>query len=111
MARNIVQTLLVTGITKHKRNCWGNKLAYAVNPNICQGCGACAKTCPTGAIKVEDGKAIIDQTLCNQCGACVTVCPYGAIFRDLSEIQGPEPVKEGYGEGSFVVIRAKKISY
>jgi len=32
------------------------------------------------------------------------------IFRDLSEIQGPEPVKEEYGEGSFVVIRAKKIS-
>ncbi|HQE20908.1 MAG TPA: 4Fe-4S binding protein [Thermosynergistes sp.] len=57
-------------------------MAYAVNPNICQGCGVCAKTCPTGAIKVEDGKAIIDQTLCNQCGACVTVCPYGAIGAD-----------------------------
>jgi SAM-dependent methyltransferase len=33
------------------------------------------------------------------------------IFRDLSQIEGPEPVKEGYGEGSFVVIRAKKISH
>ncbi|MBP8673081.1 MAG: 4Fe-4S binding protein [Synergistales bacterium] len=25
-------------------------MTYAVNPNICQGCGVCAKTCPTGAI-------------------------------------------------------------
>ena len=33
------------------------------------------------------------------------------IFRDLSQIEGPEPVKEGYSEGSFVVIRAKKISH
>ena len=31
------------------------------------------------------------------------------IFRDLSEIQELEPVREGYGEGSFVVIRAKKL--
>ncbi len=30
------------------------------------------------------------------------------IFHKLDEIQSIEPVKEGYGEGSFVVIRAKK---
>jgi ubiquinone/menaquinone biosynthesis C-methylase UbiE len=28
------------------------------------------------------------------------------IFHALSEIQGPEPIREGYGDGSFVVIRA-----
>ena len=30
------------------------------------------------------------------------------IFRDLSEIKESEPVKEGYGEGSFVVVKAGK---
>jgi hypothetical protein len=31
-----------------------------------------------------------------------------AIFHDLSEIKDIEPVKKGFGEGSFVVIRAEK---
>jgi ubiquinone/menaquinone biosynthesis C-methylase UbiE len=31
------------------------------------------------------------------------------IFHKLDEIKNIEPVKEGFGEGSFVVIRAKKI--
>jgi hypothetical protein len=30
------------------------------------------------------------------------------IFHNLIEIEGIDPVKEGYGEGSFVVIRAVK---
>ncbi len=30
------------------------------------------------------------------------------IFHYLEEIKEPEPVKEGYGEGSFVVVRADK---
>jgi SAM-dependent methyltransferase len=30
------------------------------------------------------------------------------IFQTLDEITGVEPVKRGYGEGSFVVVRAKK---
>jgi len=30
------------------------------------------------------------------------------IFKDLEKIEAPEPVKEGYGEGSFVVVRGMK---
>ncbi len=30
------------------------------------------------------------------------------IFRNLTEIRSAEPIKEGYGEGSFVVVRARK---
>ena len=30
------------------------------------------------------------------------------IFQRLSEIDDKEPVKSGYGEGSFVVIRGRK---
>ncbi len=30
------------------------------------------------------------------------------IFHDLAEIKGIETVREGYGEGSFVVVKAVK---
>jgi SAM-dependent methyltransferase len=30
------------------------------------------------------------------------------LFRPLSELQEVEPVKEGHGEGSFVVVRSRK---
>ena len=30
------------------------------------------------------------------------------IFHNLAEIRSVEPIKEGYGEGSFVVVRARK---
>ena len=30
------------------------------------------------------------------------------IFQDLQEIHEMEPVKEGYGEGSFIVVRGVK---
>ncbi len=31
------------------------------------------------------------------------------IFKGLSEIHGPEPVREGFGDGGFVVIFARKV--
>ena len=30
------------------------------------------------------------------------------IYRPLGEIDGPEPVEEGYGDGSFVAVRARR---
>ncbi len=33
---------------------------------------------------------------------------YQTLFRDMESIDTPEPVRSGYGEGSFVVVRAKK---
>jgi ubiquinone/menaquinone biosynthesis C-methylase UbiE len=34
---------------------------------------------------------------------------YQTIFRRLKEIKALEPIKEGYGEGGFVVFKAKKV--
>jgi hypothetical protein len=31
------------------------------------------------------------------------------IFRHVDEITGVEPVKQGYGEGAFVVVRGRKL--
>jgi Fe-S-cluster-containing hydrogenase component 2 len=35
--------------------------------------------CPTRAIRVRGGKAVISEELCVDCGTCISVCPAGAI--------------------------------
>ena len=44
----------------------------------CIGCTHCLKECPTEAIRVRDGKAVIDSERCIDCGQCIRVCPYKA---------------------------------
>jgi electron transport complex protein RnfB len=39
----------------------------------------CEKTCPEGAIKVENNLATIDYSKCTGCGACHDVCPVKCI--------------------------------
>lgn len=47
----------------------------------CVGCGRCINSCPFGAISMENGKAIIDESLCRGCMKCVRSCPKNAIVR------------------------------
>ncbi|MEN6396133.1 MAG: indolepyruvate ferredoxin oxidoreductase subunit alpha [Methanoregula sp.] len=50
---------------------------YAVNPEICTGCGTCVRFgCP--AIEFIDEKARIND-LCSGCAVCARICPVGAI--------------------------------
>lgn len=41
-------------------------------------CGACASTCPTGAIEEGETKYVVTDS-CIDCGACESACPTGAI--------------------------------
>ncbi|MDP3058414.1 MAG: [Fe-Fe] hydrogenase large subunit C-terminal domain-containing protein [bacterium] len=41
----------------------------------CRGCTNCVKCCPTEAIRVRHGKAIIDNIRCIDCGECIRACP------------------------------------
>lgn len=45
----------------------------------CLGLGSCKKVCPFGAIKIEDGIAVIDEEKCTACGNCVKACPKAVI--------------------------------
>lgn len=50
--------------------------------NGCIACHRCEKSCPTGAIKLEGNKPVIDYSLCTACGQCVSLCPVKCI-KDL----------------------------
>ena len=41
----------------------------------CLGFGNCARECPTNAIKIENGVAVITKELCIGCGICQRACP------------------------------------
>lgn len=42
----------------------------------CEGCGECAAKCTFGALKVEDGRAVVDAGKCMLCGYCARACPH-----------------------------------
>lgn len=55
--------------------------SISVDQERCPECESktCTRFCPTGAITLEDGKAVIDKDKCTGCGACVNVCPEQAV--------------------------------
>ena len=51
----------------------------------CVGVGSCIPVCKQNAIRIEDGKLIVDRELCNGCGDCAAegVCPQHLEIREL----------------------------
>jgi len=61
-----------------------------VDEKRCTGCGHCLEVCPTGAIRLVDGVAVIETSLCQGCQACLEACPNGAILA-VEEVTGDVP--------------------
>ncbi len=63
--------------------------------DLCQGCVAqsCVNSCKFGAIKVENGKAVINNELCKNCGKCISACSYSAITKLRVPCEEVCPVK------------------
>lgn len=44
----------------------------------CKGCTNCVKRCPTQAIRIRDGHAVINSARCIDCGECIRICSHKA---------------------------------
>lgn len=56
-------------------------VTYRINPDLCNGCTLCARSCPVNAITGEKKEVhFIDPDKCTRCGVCITKCKKGAIY-------------------------------
>jgi iron only hydrogenase large subunit-like protein len=62
--------------------------AHKVDTDLCRGNMTCMRACPTQAIRVRKGKAVISEELCVDCGNCLSVCRLRAILPIADDVAG-----------------------
>lgn len=69
-------------------------MAYSITES-CNGCTACARQCPVGAIygKVKE-RFTIDADSCIECGVCGMACPAAAVIDPIGVVCGKVSIKE-----------------
>ena len=91
----------------------------------CKGCTNCIKHCPTGAIRVRQGKAYIISERCIDCGECIRICPshakyaekypFDEIYNYKYKIALPAPTLYGQfnnlDDTDYVLTALKKIGF
>ena len=62
--------------------------AFSFDRELCRGCKKCAvmEGCPSKAVTVADGKAVINENKCLKCGVCVGKCPFGAVPKEAESV-------------------------
>jgi iron only hydrogenase large subunit-like protein len=48
--------------------------SVTIDDASCIGCVDCVKVCPTRAIRVRSGRAVVNSDLCIDCGSCIRAC-------------------------------------
>lgn len=62
-----------------------------INAARCTGCGLCVRVCPTHALMMKDGLAIVtNPDACLYTGHCEQICPTQAISRPFQIIFSPK---------------------
>ena len=96
-----------------------------LTPDKCIGCTTCLRHCPTEAIRIRDGKAVINEGRCIDCAECIRVCPQKAkkaVCNKLDDLDGyrykialPAPTLYGQFENlddvDYVLTGLKRIGF
>lgn len=61
--------------------------ALRIDTDICFGCTHCVNECPTGALRIRGGKAVLRPDWCVDCGMCLKVCPVKAIYVEQNDFE------------------------
>lgn len=62
--------------------------SFSFNADLCRGCTKCtiSECCPSKAVSIENGKALIDYKKCLNCGVCIGKCPFGAFPKNAESV-------------------------
>ena len=69
------------------------KHSVLLDVSKCMGCTTCLKHCPTEAIRIRDGHAVIDGERCIDCGECIRNCPHQAKKAVCSKLDAMDKFK------------------
>ncbi|MEN8116175.1 MAG: [Fe-Fe] hydrogenase large subunit C-terminal domain-containing protein [Bacteroidota bacterium] len=64
-----------------------NYHAIKVDTQKCIGCTHCMKSCPTEAIRIINGVAVINSKRCVDCGNCLRACPVDAFYVEQDSLE------------------------
>lgn len=78
-----------------------HRLIPLIDLDRCNGCGCCEQLCPTQAVEVVGGKAVIVRPeACTYCEVCETYCPYEAIGRPFTIVFASDQRQQPAAGGS-----------
>ena len=107
-----IKNLAMGGVTKKTKSV-EHSLGKPKWVDECEGCGLCAKQCPAQAIKIVEGKAVINLEKCWGCSICEVNCPslapQVALFDDLLG-QAAAAVIKNMPEKTFYINIIKNVT-
>lgn len=86
-------------------------MSVTILKDKCRGCRLCLKACPFDAIKMEDGKAVINYDKCTNCGACEASCRFESILVEREEKKTGIDLSAYKGVWVFVEQRLGKLMF
>ncbi|MFR5876579.1 MAG: nitroreductase family protein [Eubacterium sp.] len=80
-----------------------NSISISINNDRCLGCSLCIKDCPTGALYLDNNKAVPRNSGCIECGHCFAICPVNAVSMNGYDMNGCNEI------GSMTDINSEKL--